>query len=270
MAGVLISAQEREALRQFWREQRKCLYARAGGSNWQELDLDCARKALEMYAVRVFTYRAGRLKEQLYSHPELEQATSQLVGQVSMETHWLLSELGYEDRVAFREVCLRGVGNALVDKRNDWLLKLGDGTNNGVSNRIEPNRIEPVEVRADQNGSSEGRERKGGFPLRLRLAFSSKRPICWGEGVTVELSSKQLLFTANESIPVGRYLRVTLDWPARLEGNRPLRLIILGHVLESESGRTLMAIERHKFWIPQRPWLDRPLQVLEVGASSAD
>ena len=270
MAGVFISAQEREALRQFWRDQRKCLCARATGSTWQELDLDCARRALETYAVRVFTYRASRLREQLYSQPDLEQATSRLVGQVSMETHWLLSELGYEDRVAFRESCLRDVGNALVDQRNDWLLKFSDSTTPGINGHIEPDRIDPVEALADQSASSAGTQRKGGFPLRLRLAFSSKRPICWGEGVTVELSSKQLLFTANESIAVGRYLRVTVDWPARLEGNRPLRLIILGHVLESGSGRTLVAIERHKFWIPQRPWLDRASQVLEVGASSAD
>jgi len=246
---VSISAQEREALRQFWKEQRKYMCTNASPSNWQEFNVERALRALETYAVNVFTYRAARLSERPHSQPELEEATSVLVGQVSTETHWLLSELGYEDRVAFRQACLRDVENALVDKRNDWLLKFSGATAVDGNHR-EPSRIDPAEVNPDENGASPEPLRRGAFPLRLRLAFSSKRPICWGEGVTIELSSKQLLFVANEPITVGRYLRVSLDWPARLEGKRPLRLIILGHVLQAEEGGTLMAIERHKFWVP--------------------
>jgi hypothetical protein len=73
--------------------------------------------------------------------------------------------------------------------------------------------------------------------------------MCSGEGKTLHISSKELLFTANESFAVGQCLQVSLDWPARLENGIPLRLVVSGQILRSGDGQAAMTIDKYQFRI---------------------
>ena len=88
------------------------------------------------------------------------------------------------------------------------------------------------------------------YPLRLRLSFSSmSAPFRSGHGETLQISRRELVFTAKESAAVGQHLRVALDWPMRIDRRVFLRLIIVGQVVRSGHGRTAMTIEKHEFRI---------------------
>ena len=88
------------------------------------------------------------------------------------------------------------------------------------------------------------------YPIRLKLTFTAVTPpICSGDGETLHVSSKELLFTANESLAVGQLLQVSLDWPARLENKIPLRLVISGQILRSDDGQVAMTIDKYEFRI---------------------
>jgi hypothetical protein len=88
------------------------------------------------------------------------------------------------------------------------------------------------------------------YPLRLKLAFSAVTPpLCSGDGETLNISSKGLLFTANESFAIGLRLQVSLDWPARLDNRISLRLVASGQILRSGDGQAAMKIEKYQFRI---------------------
>jgi hypothetical protein len=95
------------------------------------------------------------------------------------------------------------------------------------------------------------RDRRGNarYPLRLKLSFSAlSQPICSGDGETLYISSKELLFTAKESFAIGQRLQISLDWPARLE-NISLRLVVSGQILRSGDSQSAMTIDKHEFRI---------------------
>jgi hypothetical protein len=96
------------------------------------------------------------------------------------------------------------------------------------------------------------RERRSNarYPLRLKLTFSAVTPpLCSGDGETLHISSKELLFTANESFTIGQSLRVSMDWPARLDNRISLRLVVSGQILRSGGGQAALKIEKYQFRI---------------------
>jgi len=98
--------------------------------------------------------------------------------------------------------------------------------------------------------SDRDRRRKGWYPLRLKLTFSAvTSPMCSGGGETLHISSKELLFTTNESFAIGQCLQVSLDWPALLENRIPLRLVVSGQILRSDDGQAAMTIDKYQFRI---------------------
>jgi hypothetical protein len=97
--------------------------------------------------------------------------------------------------------------------------------------------------------SDRDRRRGARYPLRLTLKFSAVTPpICSGDGETLNISSKGLLFTTKESLAIGQRLQVSLDWPASLD-NIPLRLVVSGEILRSGDGQSAMTIEKYEFRI---------------------
>jgi hypothetical protein len=92
------------------------------------------------------------------------------------------------------------------------------------------------------------------YPLRLKLTFSALTPpICSGDGETLLISSKELLFTTNESFAVGQCLRVSLDWPAQIENRIPLRIVVSGRILRSGDGQSAMTIDNYEFRLVRVP-----------------
>ena len=88
------------------------------------------------------------------------------------------------------------------------------------------------------------------FPCRLAVSYQAlEHPIFSGQGTseTLNVSSKGLLFTSNEKFEAGQLVQVSLDWPALLENQIPLKLVAEGRIVRNSSGQTAMTIDKYEF-----------------------
>ncbi len=100
-----------------------------------------------------------------------------------------------------------------------------------------------------------GAEIAGGFKERRSSArFHIERAVrCKsGTGVprygrTVDISSSGVSFTIEEPPPLGRSVELTIDWPVRLRGRTPLKLVIFGRVVRHAPKMAVVAITHHEF-----------------------
>ncbi len=89
-----------------------------------------------------------------------------------------------------------------------------------------------------------------GFPIPLAVSYQTlEHPILSGQGTseTLNISSKGLLFTSNEQFQAGQLVQVSLDWPARLENQIPLKLVAEGRIVRNANGQTAMTIDKYEF-----------------------
>ena len=90
----------------------------------------------------------------------------------------------------------------------------------------------------------------GRFPLRegvrYRLLHSKNNPVS-GSGHTLNIGSGGILFSTEELLPVGRSVELSVDWPAQLDGNCPLKFVAIGRVIRSEPKQAAVRIERYQF-----------------------
>ena len=90
----------------------------------------------------------------------------------------------------------------------------------------------------------------GRFPLRegvrYRLLHSKGNPVS-GSGRTLNIGSGGILFSTEEMLPVGRSIELSMDWPAQLDGNCPLKFVAIGRVIRSEARQAAVRIERYQF-----------------------
>jgi CheY-like chemotaxis protein len=88
------------------------------------------------------------------------------------------------------------------------------------------------------------------FPCRMAISWRTlEQPLKTGEGTseTLNISSKGILFATSEQFDPGQLLQVSLDWPARLGNEVPLKLVAEGRVLRNMQGKAAMSIERYEF-----------------------
>jgi DNA-binding response OmpR family regulator len=88
------------------------------------------------------------------------------------------------------------------------------------------------------------------FPCRLAVSYQTlEHPILSGQGTseTLNISSKGILFTSNEKFEMGQLVQVSLDWPARLENQVPLKLVAEGRIVRNAEGQTAMTIDKYEF-----------------------
>jgi len=88
------------------------------------------------------------------------------------------------------------------------------------------------------------------FPCRLAVSYQTlEHPILSGQGTseTLNISSKGILFTSNEKFETGQLVQVSLDWPARLENQVPLKLVAEGRIVRNSNGQTAMTIDKYEF-----------------------
>ena len=105
---------------------------------------------------------------------------------------------------------------------------------------------------SDQGRPAIGADRRSHarFPCRMAISWRTlEQPLKTGEGSseTVNISSKGILFATGEQFELGQLLQVSLDWPARLGNEVPLKLVAEGRVLRNSHGKTAMSIERYEF-----------------------
>ncbi len=68
-----------------------------------------------------------------------------------------------------------------------------------------------------------------------------------GTGVTVDMSRSGVLFTTEKDLAAGRLLEISVNWPVALNGDCPLKLVAMGHVVRSGPGSAAVKIERYQF-----------------------
>ncbi len=115
------------------------------------------------------------------------------------------------------------------------------------------------------SADSEVRERRmtSRFPFREEVTYrllQNKAPSVVGTGQTLNICSGGILFTTDEALPLGRMVEVSVNWPARLGGTCPLKMVARGRVVRTEAGKAAVRIERYEF---------RTRKSTAVGAATA-
>ncbi len=95
-------------------------------------------------------------------------------------------------------------------------------------------------------------ERRGNdrFPIESELRYKiveAKELHEPGIGRTLNISSKGILFTTAEQLPLGRRVELSVDWPAELSETCGLKLVALGRVVRSTGETSAIRIDKYDF-----------------------
>jgi hypothetical protein len=113
-------------------------------------------------------------------------------------------------------------------------------------------------------GENMDRRGTGRFPLREGVRYrllNFKGDSVSGSGSTLNMGSGGILFTTEDLLPVGRSVELSVDWPAQLNGNCPLKFVAVGRVIRSEAGQAAVRIERYEFRTRGKLAADMPAAV---------
>jgi DNA-binding NarL/FixJ family response regulator len=101
-----------------------------------------------------------------------------------------------------------------------------------------------------ESGSAADRRTNARFPCRLAVSYQAlEHPFLSGVATseTLNISSKGLLFATEEALKPGQLLQVSVDWPARLENQVPLKLVAEGRIVRNLNGLAAMRIDKYEF-----------------------
>jgi len=102
----------------------------------------------------------------------------------------------------------------------------------------------------EKEPSGADRRTNARFPCRLAVSYQAlEHPFLSGTATseTVNISSKGLLFSTEEPLQPGQLLQVSVDWPARLENQVPLKLVAEGRIVRNLNGQAAMRIDKYEF-----------------------
>ena len=88
------------------------------------------------------------------------------------------------------------------------------------------------------------------YPVELDLRYKliyGRRVLNGGLGKTRDISTKGVFFRADQALPRGRDIELSMDWPLRLGGLCPLQVKIAGKVLRSDESGTAVQIRHYEF-----------------------
>jgi hypothetical protein len=88
------------------------------------------------------------------------------------------------------------------------------------------------------------------FPFTEEVRYrvlNSRTGIIAGSGKTLNMGSGGILFTTEQTLPLGRTVEVAVNWPARLDGTCPLQFVGIGRVVRAELNRAAVQIDRYEF-----------------------
>lgn len=121
-----------------------------------------------------------------------------------------------------------------------------------------------AEKAAGQGGAN--RRTNVRFPVRLAVNYQAlESPFFSGTAVseTLNISSKGVLFATSHPLQPGQLLQVSVDWPARLENEIPLKLVAEGRVIRVVDGQAAVRIDKYEF----RTRRIRPAGAAEVAGA---
>ncbi|MDX2152693.1 MAG: PilZ domain-containing protein [Bryobacteraceae bacterium] len=88
------------------------------------------------------------------------------------------------------------------------------------------------------------------YPIETDVTYRvmrGKKHLRSGTGRTVNISSKGLLLQAENPLPKGTDVELALEWPAMLNNECGLNLIVSGKVVRSEADISAVRILRYQF-----------------------
>ena len=94
------------------------------------------------------------------------------------------------------------------------------------------------------------------FDCHLAVSYQSlEKPFVSGQctSETLNISSKGVLFRADVALEPGQLVQVSVDWPARLENQIPLKLVAEGRIVRNVKGVAAMTIEKYDFRTRRTP-----------------
>jgi CheY-like chemotaxis protein len=94
------------------------------------------------------------------------------------------------------------------------------------------------------------------FDCHLAVSYQTlEKPFLSGQGSseTLNISSKGVLFRAEEALEPGQLVQVSVEWPARLENQIPLKLVAEGRIVRNINGIAAMTIEKYEFRTRRTP-----------------
>jgi hypothetical protein len=68
-----------------------------------------------------------------------------------------------------------------------------------------------------------------------------------GTGQTVDMSSTGVTFTTQKPLPMGTLIELAISWPALLNDNCPMKLMVFGRVIRSTPEAATSTIEKYEF-----------------------
>jgi hypothetical protein len=97
--------------------------------------------------------------------------------------------------------------------------------------------------------SDEERRKASRYPLHqdLRFRVLHREIKLSGTGQTLDFSSSGILFWSKEFLRVGNIVEVSVDWPVRLDGTCPIKIVAEGPVVRVDGHRIAMRITRYEF-----------------------
>lgn len=87
------------------------------------------------------------------------------------------------------------------------------------------------------------------YPIQQELQYklADEKRVDIGAGRTINIGRTGILFTTEQSLPVGRVVEVAVNWPAMLDGGCRLKFVAAGPIVRSERHLAAMQIKRYEF-----------------------
>jgi hypothetical protein len=89
------------------------------------------------------------------------------------------------------------------------------------------------------------------YPIehQVRYGVPAPRVELSGEGTTVNMSSRGVLFTTDRPLPAGSPLTLEVRWPVMLDNAQALKLVTKGKVVWCDGRRAALAFNNWEFHI---------------------
>lgn len=75
-----------------------------------------------------------------------------------------------------------------------------------------------------------------------------------GAGKTLDMSSTGVSFTTQQPLPMGTLVELSISWPALLNDNCPMKLMVFGRVVRCGNNVAASTIEKYEFRTSGRPF----------------
>jgi hypothetical protein len=83
--------------------------------------------------------------------------------------------------------------------------------------------------------------------VRYDVYHSAGKTLCSGRGWTIEMSSKAVLISADAPLPLGKHVKLSINWPAKLNDACRLKLVAFGTIMRTEGNNAVVSLRTHEF-----------------------